>query len=113
MPAHKPIPHDFAAVALSLTNDELMARYGADRTTVRAWRKTTGLHQPRGRRTLPIPGQWDTTMTLGALCRLHGWGSPSKFSARLKARRPEIHARAVANGRKASLDGLRAQWREL
>lgn len=113
MPTNEPIPPDFAAVALSLDNDELMERYDADRETVRAWRKTTGLHQPRGKRTLPIPGQWDTTLTLTALCRLHGWGSPSKFSARLKQRRPEIHAQAVANGRRASLEGLRTQWREL
>jgi hypothetical protein len=101
MPNHEPIPHDFAAVALTLDNDALMDRYVADRDTVRAWRKATGLHRPRGRRVLPTPGQYDTSLGLYALARACGWGSPSKFSARLKARRPDIHAAALANSRRA------------
>ena len=106
MPNYEPIPPDFAAVALTLDNDQLMDRYTADRDTVRAWRKTTGLHRPRGRRVLPTPGQYDTSLGLYALARACGWGSPSKFSARLKIRRPEIHAAAVANGRAAQTANL-------
>ena len=101
MPNHEPIPHDFAAVALSLDNDQLMERYDADRATVRAWRKATGLHRPRGRRVLPTPGQWDTSLGLYALARACGWGSPQRFAARLLERRPDIHAAALANSRKA------------
>ena len=107
MPNHEPIPPDFAAVALSLDNDALMDRYTADRETVRAWRKTTGLHQPRGRRVLPSPGQWDTSLGLYALARACGWGSPQRFAVRLLERRPEIHAAALANSRKAQTANLR------
>jgi hypothetical protein len=103
----EPIPKTFAAVALDLTNDALMDMYDVDRDTVRAWRKALRLHQPRGKRTLPIPGQWDTSLGLYALARACGWGSPQRFAARLLERRPEIHAAALANSRKAQMANLR------
>lgn len=105
--AAEPVPGDFDMVAIDMDNDALMDAYGVSRDTIRAWRRTTGLHQPRGKRTLPQAALWDTTMTLGDLCRLHGWGSEDRFSSRLLARRPAIHARAKANGQARSLRNLR------
>lgn len=104
----EPIPHDFTDVALTLTNDQLMHMYDVDRDTVRAWRKALGLHRPRGRRVLPSPGHWDTSLGLYALARACGWGSPQRFAARLLERRPEIHAAALANSRRAQGAGLKS-----
>jgi len=103
---NEPIPPDFADVALTLDNAALMDLYDVDRETVRAWRKASRLHKPRGQRVLPSPGQWDTSLGLYALARACGWGSPSRFSARLLERRPEIHAAALANSRKAQMSNL-------
>jgi len=91
-------PDAFHDLALEHSNDELMAMLGADRDTVRAWRKATGLHRPRGARTLPAVGQWDTTMTIKDLAREHGWGSTCRFSAALRESRPAIYRQARANG---------------
>lgn len=103
----EPVPGDFDMVASDMDNVALMDVYGVSRDTVRAWRRATGIHQPRGKRTLPVSGLWDTTMTLGELCSLHGWGSEKQFSLRLWERRPAIHALAKANGQARSVRNLR------
>jgi hypothetical protein len=94
-------PEQFAAL-VDRSNEEVAQRLAVDRETVRLWRKGTGLHRPRGPRLLPMPGQYDETLTLGELQRACGWGSASRFSQALRRHRPEIHARAVANGRARS-----------
>lgn len=96
-----PVPEVFPALA-DRSNEELAQRLDVDRETVQAWRKDTGLHRPRGPRTLPAPGKYDETLTLAELRRACGWGSDSWFSKALKKNRPEIHARAVANSRARS-----------
>jgi hypothetical protein len=94
-------PEQFAAL-VDRSNEEVAQRLDVDRETVRLWRKDTGLHRPRGPRLLPVPGQYDENLTLGELQRACGWGSASRFSQALRRHRPEIHARAVANGRARS-----------
>ena len=96
-----PVPEVFPALA-ERSNAEVAQRLDVDRETVRLWRKDTGLHRPRGPRTLPSPGQYDENLTLGELQRACGWGSASRFSQALRRHQPAIHARAVANSRKRS-----------
>lgn len=96
-----PVPEIFPALA-DRSNEEVAQRLDVDRETVRLWRKDTGLHRPRGPRLLPVPGQYDETLTLAELGRACGWGCGSRFSEALRRHRPEIHARAVANGRARS-----------
>ena len=96
-----PVPEIFPALA-ERSNAEVAQRLDVDRETVRLWRKDTGLHRPRGPRTLPSPGQYDENLTLAELRRACGWGSASRFSQALRRHRPEIHARAVANSRARS-----------
>ncbi len=106
-----PVPEIFPALA-DRSNEELAQRLDVDRETVRLWRKDTGLHRPRGPRTLPAPGQYDETLTLSELGRACGWGCLSRFGEALKKNRPEIHARAVANGRARSMGHLRQMKKE-
>ena len=98
-----PVPHDFATFA-GRSNDDLAARYGVDVRKVAEWRKVTGLHRSTdtGTRRLPIAGQYDETLNLSQLGRACGWGCGTKFGVQLRKLRPEIHARAVANGRRQS-----------
>ena len=106
-----PVPEIFPALA-DRSNEELAQRLDVDRETVRLWRKDTGLHRRRGPRTLPAPGQYDETLTLSELGRACGWGCLSRFGEALKKNRPEIHARAVANGRARSMGHLRQMKKE-
>ncbi len=92
------VPDAFYDLALEHSNDALMALLDADRDTIRAWRKATGLHRPRGRRTLPARQNWDRTMTVKDLARAHAWGSERRFGEALRESRPDIHAQARANG---------------
>lgn len=92
------VPAAFIDLALGHSNDELMRLLGVDRPTVIAWRRATGLHRPRGARTLPAPGRWDTTMTLSELARACGWGSVCRFTQALRAGRPAIYRQARDNG---------------
>jgi hypothetical protein len=98
-----PVPDDFATFA-GRSNDDLAARYGVDVRKVAEWRKVTGLHRSTdtGIRRLPIAGQYDETLNLSQLGRACGWGCGTKFGVQLRKLRPEIHARAVANGRRQS-----------
>jgi hypothetical protein len=98
-----PVPDDFATFA-GRSNGELAARYGVDVRKVAEWRKVTGLHHRAATsRTLPVAGQYDETLNLSQLGRACGWGSGTKFGVQLRKLRPEIHARAVANGRRQSM----------
>lgn len=107
-----PVPHDFATFA-GRSNDELVKQYGVDVRKVREWRHSTGLHyRSATSRTLPVEGQYDETLTLAELGRACGWGCGSRFSESLKRHRPEIHARAVANGRARSSGYLKRTKRE-
>jgi hypothetical protein len=102
-----PVPHDFATFA-GRNNDDLAAQYGVDVRKVREWRHSTGLHyRPATSRTLPVAGQYDETLTLAELGRACGYGCGSRFSMMLRKHRPEIHARAVANGRRQSMVALK------
>jgi len=98
-----PVPDDFAIFA-GRSNDDLAARYGVNARKVAEWRKATGLHRSTdtGIRRLPIAGQYDETLNLTELGRACGWGCGTKFGVQLRKLRPEMHARAVANGRKQS-----------
>lgn len=96
------IPDAFYDLALECSNQELMRRLDVDRETVRAWRRMTGLHRPRGVQTLPPSSQVNTTMTLSELAKDHGWKSLCRFSEVLRKYRPAIHAAAKANGRRRS-----------
>jgi hypothetical protein len=102
------IPDAFRDLALGHSNDELMALLDVDRDTVRGWRRATGLHRPRGARTLPALSRWDPSMTLSDLAQLHGWGSYCRFVEALRAARPAIYRQARDNGlerRRANLRG--------
>jgi hypothetical protein len=102
-----PVPHDFATFA-GRSNDELAARYGVNVRKVAEWRKLTGLHyRAATSRALPVAGQYDETLTLAELGRACGYGCGSRFSMALRTHRPEIHARAVANGRARSGEHLK------
>jgi len=102
-----PVPHDFATFA-GRSNRELAARYGVDVRKVAEWRKATGLHHRAATsRTLPVPGQYDETLNLTELGRACGYTCGSRFSMVLRKLRPEIHARAVANGRRQSMVALK------
>ena len=107
-----PVPHDFATFA-GRSNDDLAARYGVDVRKVAEWRHSTGLHyRSATTRTLPVVGQYDETLTLAELGRACGYGCGSRFSIMLKKHRPEIHARAVANGRARSMGHLKQRKKE-
>jgi len=107
-----PVPDDFATFA-GRSNGELAARYGVDVRKVAEWRKVTGLHHRAATsRTLPVAGQYDETLNLSQLGRACGWGSGTKFGVQLRKLRPEIHARAVANGRARSMGSLRQMKKE-
>jgi predicted nucleic acid-binding protein len=91
-------PDAFYDLALEHSNDELMALLDVSRDTVRAWRKATGLHRPRGRRTLPPVSEHTTDKCIAELAREHGWRSISRFSEALRESRPAVYAAAKANG---------------
>jgi hypothetical protein len=101
-----PVPDDFATFA-GRSNRELAAKYGVDVRRVAEWRKVTGLQRStdKGIRRLPIAGQYDETLNVTELGRACGWGCGTKFGLQLRKLRPEMHARAVANGRKQSRRG--------
>jgi hypothetical protein len=101
-----PVPDDFATFA-GRSNGELAARYGVDVRKVAEWRKVSGLHRSTdtGTRRMPIAGQYDETLNLTELGRACGWGCGTKFGVQLRKLRPEMHARAVANGRRQSRKG--------
>jgi hypothetical protein len=102
-----PVPHDFATFA-GRNNDDLATQYGVDVRKVREWRHSTGLHyRPATSRTLPVAGQYDETLNLTELGRACGYTCGSRFSMVLRKLRPEIHARAVANGRRQSMGHLK------
>lgn len=92
------IPDAFHDLAMECSNDELMALLDASRDTVRAWRKATGLHRPRGKRTLPPLSEHTTGKCIAELAREHGWGSTRRFSEALRESRPAMYAAARANG---------------
>jgi hypothetical protein len=103
-----PVPEDFEIFA-GRSNKELGELYGVGREKVQKWREATGLHRPMGGgpRLLPAKGQYDESMSLSELARVCGWESPCRFSTALRKYRPEIHARAVENGRARSKAALR------
>ena len=92
------VPDAFYDLALEHSNDELMALLDVSRDTVRAWRKATRLHRPRGRRTLPPVSEHNTDKCIAELAREHGWRSTCRFSAALRESRPAVYAAAKANG---------------
>lgn len=100
------IPDAFHEFALDHSNDELMRLLDASRNDVRAWRKKTGLHRPRGARLLPSMSTQNTGQTLKDLQKQFGWGSYKAFLEAMRKARPEIYRWATANGRKRSVEGL-------
>ncbi len=92
------VPDAFYDLALEHSNDELMRLLDVSRDTVRAWRKATGLHRPRGWCTLPPVSLRDTDKCIAELAREHGWRSTRRFSEALRESRPAVYAIAKANG---------------
>ncbi len=104
------VPDLFHDLALIHSNDELMRIMDVDRETVRRWRKRTGLHRPRGVRTLPPSNLQDDGRTLKDLCRHHGWGSYEAFMKAVRESRPHVYRWARLNGIAKRGETLRRYW---